>query len=93
MKELVLLTGASSGIGLEMAKELAAKKMDLVLVARRGEILEGIKIVAREGVEFMLAGKGTKFVGLMNWFIANTPRFSPRWLTLKITKHLASRKK
>ncbi len=46
----------------------------------------------REGIAFMLAGKGTKFVGLMNWFIANTPRFSPRWLTLKITKHLAGRK-
>jgi short-subunit dehydrogenase len=34
MKEYILLTGASSGIGLEMAHELAAKKMNLILVAR-----------------------------------------------------------
>ncbi|HOY19639.1 MAG TPA: SDR family oxidoreductase [Haliscomenobacter sp.] len=50
------------------------------------------QIVAKKGIEYMLAGKGTKIIGLMNWFIANMPRFSPRWLTLKITKHLASRK-
>ncbi len=40
MVEYVLVTGASSGIGLEMAKILASKKMNLVLVARNLEKLE-----------------------------------------------------
>ncbi len=43
MKELVFLTGASSGIGYEMAKLFAAKKYDLILVARRLNKLEALK--------------------------------------------------
>ena len=38
-----LITGASSGIGLEMAKYLASKKFELVLVARDKEKLEFIQ--------------------------------------------------
>ncbi len=37
-----LVTGASSGIGLEMAKELASQGMKLVLVARRKEALDSL---------------------------------------------------
>jgi len=43
MKELIMITGATSGIGYEMAQQLAAKKFDLVLVARRAEKLAGMK--------------------------------------------------
>ena len=39
----VLITGASSGIGLELAREPAPRARALVLVARRTERLEGLK--------------------------------------------------
>jgi hypothetical protein len=38
-----LITGASSGIGLDMAKYLATKKCELILVARSKEKLEEIQ--------------------------------------------------
>lgn len=43
MKEYTLITGASSGIGLEMAKQLAAKKHNLILVARSQDKLEALQ--------------------------------------------------
>ncbi len=39
----VLITGASSGIGLDMAKYLASKKYELILVSRNKEKLEQIQ--------------------------------------------------
>lgn len=38
-----LITGASSGIGMEMARILAQRGIDLVLVARRGDVLQDLK--------------------------------------------------
>ncbi|WP_281310122.1 SDR family NAD(P)-dependent oxidoreductase [Flavobacterium flavigenum] len=43
MKEYVLITGASSGIGYEMAVELANKKFNLILVARNENELKKIQ--------------------------------------------------
>lgn len=43
MKKLALITGASSGIGKELARIHANKNGDLILVARRSEELEQLK--------------------------------------------------
>lgn len=58
-----LITGASSGIGLEIAWQLAAENNDLVLVARRREVLdelaEEIRQKARVKVEVLPADLST----------------------------------
>lgn len=53
MNETVLVTGASSGIGLELAKCFAAEKSSLVLVARNAAALEKLaaELRSRHGIE------------------------------------------
>ena len=51
---VALITGASSGIGRDMARYLASKDIDLILVARRKERLEELKKELNVHVEIVV---------------------------------------
>jgi short-subunit dehydrogenase len=63
MRPLALITGGSSGIGAEFAKELAAQGYDLLLVARRRDRLEELAGTLRQSgktrVEILAADLAT----------------------------------
>lgn len=42
MKKLVVITGASSGIGMETAKKFSANGHPTLLISRRKEIMESL---------------------------------------------------
>jgi short-subunit dehydrogenase len=54
MKNVALITGASSGIGLELAKIHASKGGDLVLVARREDELNKLKTEIKKKMGLIL---------------------------------------
>jgi short-subunit dehydrogenase len=59
MKKTVLITGASSGIGKSMAYKLASKGHNLIIVARRKELLKEIRndIEAKHSVDIIINDK------------------------------------
>ena len=56
MRKLVLITGASAGIGAEFARQYATKGWDVALTARREERLHGIanEIKQKHGAEVIV---------------------------------------
>jgi len=58
--------------------------------AYRSFKLDKPEFVAQKPIQQLLKGGGTKVVELMNTMLVNSPRISPRSLTLRINKFMAS---
>jgi short-subunit dehydrogenase len=58
LRQRILITGASSGLGAEMARQFAAKGRDLALCARRVDRLEELRteLTAKHGVRVAVRG-------------------------------------
>jgi short-subunit dehydrogenase len=78
----VLLTGASSGIGLELAKLFALRSKCLVLVARRRERLEAHGVT----IDVLVNNAG---VGLMGMFDRSDPLRVRKMIDLNVTSLVA----
>ena len=65
MKNTALITGASSGIGKELANIHASKGRDLILVARRLELLQQLQaeIIEKYKVQVEIIQKDLSVVG------------------------------
>jgi len=50
-RPLALVTGGSSGIGLELARQFAAHGFDLVIAARHDDLLDAAEMLRRTGVD------------------------------------------
>ena len=93
MKNTALITGASNGIGLELAKVHASKGGDLVLVARNKAKLDELKTELEKQFKVsvytsMIKGKSVAIHGIMNYIMANSIRFIPRSMVLKVSRKL-----
>jgi short-subunit dehydrogenase len=59
----------------------------------KGRKLPTSKEVAEYGYAAMLKGKTVAIHGLMNWILANSVRFTPRSLVVKITRKIQGKAK
>ena len=87
-----LVTGASSGIGAEFCRQLAAAKMNIVMVARRKKLLEELseELIAKYGIQTLLlytdlstpnsameVKSGTEKAGIRIRLLINNAAFGP----------------
>lgn len=77
--KVAIVTGASSGLGVDFAKALANQGANLALVARREEKLKEVKTLANEwakdGITVNTIGPGYFALGIAEGVVAN-PEFA-----------------